>query len=398
LNKLIKDISSDTGVEILFNGTTNMITESVAAAYYFRKNNDRQDTFLCIDIGGGTSDISIWNEGSNLFQSSIRFASRDMFITPLSTLLQQKGVMDKVQGTEQEDGIHAMLTECSKDTSTNSNERIKFFIETVLFEYFETFRDRLEKLEGEDAKYYNKFKYSVFIAYTGLMYYVGNIICAMLTTIETEKKIDSSRAEIVYGLSGKGSKLTIWIKSHCEKIHEAIETMILNKTGVKIDLKFSFEEQYAKTETAKGLICNLDPSGKQQDKAKLAKPEVFLGSSITLIKENIPRVYAKDVFVRSYGDDDYIQDTKNITFELDKELSDFDDFLEFFNKLAPETEGDMPKIDLSWYKEKRKVLYGRLEKDFKSIFKDDRFESPFIIILKGFLKDYSEEYLYAAKK
>ncbi|MDR3046665.1 MAG: hypothetical protein LBU51_03500, partial [Bacteroidales bacterium] len=399
LKKLIKDVSSDTGVEIFFDGSTNMITESVAAAYYFRQKKDRHDTFLCIDIGGGTSDISIWNEGSNLFQSSIRFASRDMFITPLSTLLQQKGVMDIVQGTEQEDGIHAMLTECSKDVSNNSseNERIKFFIETVLFEYFETVRDRLEKLEGDGASYYNKFKYSIFIAYTGLMYYVGNIICAMLTTAEAEKKIDSSRAEIVYGLSGKGSKLTVWIKSHCDIIHEAVEKLILNKTGVKINLIFSFEEQYAKTETAQGLICNLDPAGGPKDKAKLAKPEVFLGNSITLIKDNVPKIYEKDVFVRSYGDDDYIQDTKNITFELDRDLRDFDEFLEFFNKLAPETEGDMPKIDLNWYKEKRNVLYGRLEKDFKSIFKDDRFEAPFITILKGFIKDYSEEYLYAKK-
>ncbi|GHT84167.1 hypothetical protein FACS1894137_06870 [Spirochaetia bacterium] len=395
LKKLTEEISKDTGVEILFDGTPNMITESVAAAYYFRKDNDRQDTFLCIDIGGGTSDISIWNEDSNLFQSSIRFASRDMFIAPLSTLLLQKGIMDTVQGTEAEDGIHAMLTECSKDVSKKSNERIKFFIETVLFEYFETFRDRLGKLEGEGASYYNKFKYCVFIAYTGLMYYVGNIICAMLTTIESEKKIDSSRAEIVYGLSGKGSKLTIWIKIHREKIHEAIEALILNKTGVKITLKFSFEEKYAKTETAKGLICNLDPSGKQQDKAKLAKPEVFFGNSITLIKNNIRKDYVKDSFVRKYGDDEYIQDTKDTTFELDKELNDFDEFLEFFNRLAPETEGDMPKIDLKWYKEKRNVLYGRLEKDFKSIFKEGRFEAPFIVILKGFLKDYSEEYLYA---
>ncbi|MDR1159652.1 MAG: hypothetical protein LBK69_03400 [Syntrophomonadaceae bacterium] len=396
LKTLLKDLADDTGVEINFDKEKNMMTESIAAATYFRKKNVRKQVFLCVDIGGGTSDISIWNKEQNLFQTSIRFASRDMFILPLNVLLEAGEVMSAVTMNRQtEDKIHTML-EYGRTGTANSAEKLKFFTETVLFEYYDTFSNRLKQLEGNDKAFYNNFKYSVFIAYSGLMFYLGNIIAALLQTGDPNKRIDNENAEIVFGLSGKGSKLTNWIDAYCSIIYNGVEKLIEEKTGISLRFNVNFDEKYAKTETAKGLICNLDPAGKQNGTTRLTEPEVFMGGGITLVKSSMPKTYGKDDFILRY-EDEYIQNTKLLTPEIDKDLTDFSEFLDFFNQLAGKTQGEMPKIDMDWYESHKKILWNQIKTEFETILKEERFEPPFIVILKVFLDVYNEEYLYGKK-
>jgi hypothetical protein len=54
-------------------------TESLAIAQYFA-DEERADMVYstCIDIGGGTSDISIWQDNVLLHQCSVKFAGRDL--------------------------------------------------------------------------------------------------------------------------------------------------------------------------------------------------------------------------------------------------------------------------------------------------------------------------------
>jgi hypothetical protein len=387
IEQLVSGISEDTGVNINFE-PENLITESIAAALYFRKQHHSKDLFLCLDIGGGTSDVSIWKSADNLYQSSIRFASRDMFIAPLGRLLDSKTVMETVRTTEPSDGIHTMLEYGNGDTP-NSKEMIKFFIETVLFEYYNTFKQRLNSLKGEDERHYKNFKYCVFIAYSALCYYLANIIISLLKA----GKIDNEVSDIVFGLSGKGSKLTDWIKELCPIIYEELQNLIHEKAGVSIRFHPQFSADAAKTETAQGLICDL-VAGKQNQLIKGAMPEVYLGSSIELIKgSEKPRSYSKDDFVDVYKDE-LIKSPKELKVGIDKELTDFREFLVFFNKLAGETRGEMPEISIDWYEKNKKSLKNQIEKVFGDILKgDDRFDAPFIVSVKVFLEVYSEEHL-----
>ncbi|MFN7923539.1 MAG: hypothetical protein U0Q16_25790 [Bryobacteraceae bacterium] len=60
-------------------------SESVAAAAYFmRYSPSIEKGAVCVDVGGGTSDIAIW-EGRNQIKlhTSIRLAGRDLLVTPL---------------------------------------------------------------------------------------------------------------------------------------------------------------------------------------------------------------------------------------------------------------------------------------------------------------------------
>ncbi|NJM24086.1 MAG: hypothetical protein HC907_38730 [Richelia sp. SM1_7_0] len=58
----------------------NFRTQSLAIAQYFA---DQEDYNLvnttCIDLGGGTSDISIWQNNNLIHQCSIQLAGRDLF-------------------------------------------------------------------------------------------------------------------------------------------------------------------------------------------------------------------------------------------------------------------------------------------------------------------------------
>jgi Actin-like ATPase involved in cell division len=54
-------------------------TESLAFAYYFSNKHQNYTTFICIDIGGSTSDVSIWQENKLIHQFSVRLAGKELF-------------------------------------------------------------------------------------------------------------------------------------------------------------------------------------------------------------------------------------------------------------------------------------------------------------------------------
>jgi hypothetical protein len=86
--KIVKACTNNTGVT-----ATNIKdprSESVAAAIYFARlpGVAISPGAICIDIGGGTSDVAIWqgHDGKSALklQTSLRLAGRDMFLAPLS--------------------------------------------------------------------------------------------------------------------------------------------------------------------------------------------------------------------------------------------------------------------------------------------------------------------------
>ncbi|GMO38941.1 MAG: hypothetical protein Ta2B_18440 [Termitinemataceae bacterium] len=395
LTDLIKKIEKDTGVTIKFNDgadakNPHLITESIAAAYYFQSKNTKQTTFLCLDIGGNSSDISIWIKEKHIFQTSIRFASRDMFITPLERLLERKTVMDVVKTNRPDDGIFSMLDWAGNQDNKPSREQIKYFIENVLFEYYGNFKNRLDSLEGDDKKAYVNFKHSVFIAYSGLIFYLSNIIAALMNA----KKIDNDITEIIFGLSGKGSKLTDWIKAYCDDVFREAQKLIAEKTksgtypdGIQLEFKNKFNPTTAKTETAQGMICNLDESGNQKSTVKLVDPEIFMGCSIDTVIDGKPESFKADSFIDAY---EVIVDPASLKISLDKELSEFGIFLEFFNNIARKTTGEMTPVSMEWYGKKKQTLYKQIETEFNNVLGLGRFEPPFIVMLRCFIEEYSE--------
>jgi hypothetical protein len=314
-----------------------------------------------------------------------------MFIEPLKKLL-TGNVLDIVRKAD-DDPIGTMLT---YEGSSDNEDKAKFFIETVLFEYYDTFRQRLDSLQDENKEAFKKFKYSVFIAYSGLVYYIANIIAALLNTGNAEKKIDNDITKIVFGLSGKGSKLTDWIKTYCDFLYEEAQNIIAEKTksnanpnGIAIRFSPQFDLENAKTETAIGMICDLNNSGKQNNQVTPVEPDVYMGSDMTVTKKRSEeRSYKKDDFVDTYRDQFFIAPSE-LSITLGKELEALDEFIQFFNRIAVRTRNDMPPVSMD--KINKKDLWNQINRQFENVLAGGHFDPPFIVMLDVFLKEYFSE-------
>jgi hypothetical protein len=395
LDMLMSELREETGLKHKFGGEDSLLTESVAAAFFFRNKNPIYSTFLCLDIGGGTSDISIWVRKDLKFQTSAKFASRDMFVTPLQKLLERPSVLDMVCTSEVSDGIHTMLRYGHKDVGKNS---IPFLIETVLFEYFVNFKNRLNELQAEDKQAYRHFVYLVYVAYAGLIFYLANIITALLRNGSETEGIDREVTEIVLGLSGKGSLLTDWIKNYCKPIYRIAEALIKEKTGCEITFKPQFQVDAAKTETAYGLICDLTENGRQNISSDEIEPKIFMGCNVRVKNGQEAKIFGKDDFVQSY--DSFLKNPEKLSIQFDDQsLSDFDEFIEFLGRVAEEAHNEVEAVPGDWYNDKQKSsLLSKMGEYFNNqiLEKEHRFDPPFIVMLKVFLKEYSE-YLYEKK-
>jgi hypothetical protein len=384
LEKLLNALEKDTGIRQVFSGRDNLLTESISAAYYFRKQNPLEQVFLCVDIGGGTSDISLWLKTKYAFQSSVRFASRTMFVEPLRHLLERQSVMDAVRTQTLADGIHTML-EYGEQGTVISEDKIKFFIETVLYEYYNDFKTRLDTLAGEDLAAYKLFKYRVLIAYSGLMYYLANIIARLFEA----GKINEDIAAVVLGLSGKGSMMTDWIKAYCPGIYGEAEALIKEKTGgIEITLRAQFDAENAKTETAKGLIADLDGSGKQKHEAEEVNPEIYMGASIDLASEDgTTKSLGADDFIDTYSDR-FFSKPETLKVRITPELPELEGFIKFFNSIARRSRGDIEPIDDGWWTRHKKDLWNKIQTGFENMLAEKRFDPPFIVMISVFLKEY----------
>jgi hypothetical protein len=404
LKSLVSKISDESGVaynQEAVKKSANLTTESIAAAEYFisKPENNNLPLFLCVDIGGGTSDISIWTRDSNLFQCSVRFASRDMFVAPLAKILNNGNIMHVVCGNSTDDRIFNMLNYAGSDKSANTEEKIRFFIESVLYEHYELFHYRLTTLTGDEERAYHKFKYSIFIAYTALCYYLGLIVGDLFYN----KIIPDDIATMVMGISGKGSKLTDWIDRRLRNaIMEKIQKLIADKKTkkeMKIEMDMSTDDS-VKTETARGLIINFAKKDQTKNAKEDSKPQFYMGGSVKLKKDPLEINYEKNRFIFTSDKDlkEFMKAPGTLKTEFDAELQDFGAFLDFFNSIAGTTDGNMEEISLDWYSQNKNTLYTRMKTAFENTLKEnERFEPPFISMVKAFLVYYSKEYLYAQK-
>ena len=395
LDKILDtDIDGNTGLEFVFKEELNansynynLLSESLAAAYYFRKENPTSQVLICVDIGGGTSDISVWKEGidKNVSQTSIRFASRDMFVEPLKELLKRKSVMDIVRSDRPEDGINSMLSRAGTHTQ---DEEFKFLIESVLFEYYDKFRYRLNSLVDDDEIAYRNFQHYVLMAYSGLVFYLANIIIELMQTNDRDKKLSDFKI-ITFGLSGKGSKLTDWIVDYCDFIYEETNNFITKKTGTHVKLRPQLAKPgAAKTETAIGMICNLE-GGKQKVHVK-EESDLYTGCDIKITHDDMDYTYSKHNPIDVYKDK-HFSVIRELSVELlDKDLPELEEFMEFFNRIVAKTRNEMQPIRKDWFVINKIGIWAATNEAIRNILKDNRFESPFVVMLNQFLDYYTK--------
>lgn len=190
-----EELGSKTGVKYStpqIDDIERFCTESVALAQYF---NDKERHPLvrttCIDIGGGTSDISIWENRKIVYQCSVLFAGRNIFseILAMNSRYAEKLMKEFLAGSWSVTSEMSIMTKIDVSLRHKAEEWLK--------------KKRVYK--NEDA-YFQRLITITAIGVAGLYYYVGLI----LKTLHQEGKYSKPQITPVY-VGGNASRFFHWL-------------------------------------------------------------------------------------------------------------------------------------------------------------------------------------------
>ncbi len=182
-----------TGIQ---NGNVNFESESITTAKYFAgKFGGFADGAVCIDIGGETSDISIWQDNTLCWQTSIRFAGRHIFLDLL------KHMPEFLKNFDVPDADIKILKEVSNSDKFYS--QADTWIDAWI-------NDSIDGLKDKFAIYGGRIEGTPFIplialGISGLLYYVGLILNCLI-----ENKDFKPTMPNVY-IGGNGARILHWL-------------------------------------------------------------------------------------------------------------------------------------------------------------------------------------------
>lgn len=238
---ICKDAANDireTGFQI---ANVSLETESIVAAKFFGGElGGFANGTVCIDIGGETSDISIWQDNTLCWQTSIRFAGRHIFLDLL------KHNTDFLEIFEVPDEPIKILKE-AKDFYSQADT----WIDTWL-------NNSEQSLSQKFGIYGGKIKDTPFVplislGISGLFYYVGLIVNYLISKNRFRKTMPN-----IY-IGGNGSRILHWLANGEFKPDsdscEHLKDILLTASG--FDPKNFFDLEITpkpKHEAAAGLV------------------------------------------------------------------------------------------------------------------------------------------------
>ena len=219
----------------------NLETESVVTGRFFEgKFRGFADGAVCIDIGGETSDISIWQDNTLCWQTSIRFAGRHIFLD----LLKHKPSFLTQVGIDAKD-IDFLLE--ANDFYSQADTLIDVLI-----------NNSPKGLPAIFAIFGGKIKATPFVpliglGISGLFYYVGLILNYLSRETEFRKTVPN-----IY-IGGNGSRILHWLAngefrpdSHsCEHLKDILLTASDFERESYFDLEITPNPKH---EAASGLV------------------------------------------------------------------------------------------------------------------------------------------------
>ncbi len=376
---LTEELQAKTGISQICPQQDNLTyfrTESVATAQYFADQEGHNlVNSTCIDMGGGTSDISIWEADTDRFQlvhqCSVQLAGRHLFSQFLELnpgfLVEKFGVNTSEWQGLKEGNFHAKLDVLLRLESENWLKK----------------RDFLE----EDPQFQGLLRLMA-IGTAGLYYYVGILLQVLY------EKDRYSRPEItpVY-IGGNGSRLLNWLAiggrfdRHSE-VNELFSRILSKASGFPDTNEITRLSTRPKDEVACGLVLDRTPLGGIISK----KPEPVIAGEDCEV--NGQKITWKD----------YLELEGNITgFDM-PQLQEVPAFLNEFNTAVKE-------IDIQGLKPMPAFKNGELESSYKDRLwrevhkelrtnlvhirgdsENIRVEPPFILGLKALLRVLGKEW------
>jgi len=155
----------------------------------------------CLDVGGGTTDISIWQENTLIHQVSVPFAGRDIS----TQLLRRKPSFLKSL-------FHPSLTAEINDDEARARQDRNFTsrLDNIMrYGSEELLHGRLDMLANQDSALQvplQQFLSLLSVSFGGMYYYLGQV----QKVLRTEGKMTRNTPTEVY-LGGNGGRLLNWI-------------------------------------------------------------------------------------------------------------------------------------------------------------------------------------------
>lgn len=202
---------------------------------------------VCIDIGGETSDISIWQNNELYWQTSLRFAGRHIFLN----LFKGNPEFVKDFGAAPED------IELLKETSTDTNNQFYAQADALIQQKGQDWLNELA-IVG-DHPTIQPFFQLISLGVAGLLYYVGLI----LNHLSQNKANFKAEIPSIY-IGGNGSKILHWMADGSFNpdnrmallCRDHLKYILLNASGFDSDNNRGIEiSKSPKEEAAYGLVA-----------------------------------------------------------------------------------------------------------------------------------------------
>lgn len=235
-------------------------SESIAAASYFANNPGIRAPLaqgaVFIDIGGRTSDISIWQgENKMLMQTSILLAGRNIFSYPL---FKKTDFLEDFFDTQEMENL--------KKPEVKNNQ----FAFYAQLDSIVNVRggDMLNKLPSvSDETNVKEFKQLIALGLSGLFYYIGLIIKNLTASGDYERRMPN----IYFG--GNGSRLLHWLAAGNFKPDSAVNRLFkaVFREAYGIPGKQDFTIQVSpepKAEVSYGLVTDDTPLNFDREKIR----------------------------------------------------------------------------------------------------------------------------------
>ena len=257
---------------------TGFLTESISSALYFAKGQEVPlvNNVVTIDIGGGTSDLSIWQDRNLLWRNSFRLAGKDVLINHLTNNLT---LIKDISGN---DDLLLESYETLQKIRTNKTKLangIELLVNSPQFG--EAFKNRFNIINGKEKG--KELADLTELALSGILYYVSQVINHLLESGEFKTSADQSKALRIC-LGGKASTLYKIVFEDSED-QEGLSKMIEKMTnGIFTSIGIVFTEA-PKHEVSYGLL--VDQEGATDLNIKERSHETVLGEDVIVGKNKI---------------------------------------------------------------------------------------------------------------
>ncbi|MGK7894641.1 MAG: hypothetical protein AB4372_13705, partial [Xenococcus sp. (in: cyanobacteria)] len=302
------------------NGSTRWRSESIAMAQYFVDKEDKQLVYAtCIDIGGGTSDISIIEYNELLYQCSIQLAGYHL----LTQFMQAKpDLLAKLFD------INFDVNE--KDWTDIIKDKNKFAakFDVLLRRESEKFlKNNRQTIVAQDDDFQTLLQLMA-LGSAGLYYYIGII----LRVLNTEGKYIKGDITPVY-LGGNGARIFDWLATGGKFKDNSLVNLLFKDMlllGSGWEMPVAKVTSYLSSQPKAEVACGLVLSG-ETDETKLKGWDNEKLIEDSLIAGEFCQVNGQDV--TPYERMPEISDEVKITnFQVDKSLRKLKAFVAQFNE------------------------------------------------------------------